>query len=202
MKKYLLVGGAATAVVLLVFASFTSVVGYNSVDSSEFVDSPLFYIRTNKINGNSNQNSIEAHYLGKEQGRIVPIPAINTEMHLIAKIIQKIQTLDKQTYSNLLDDTLDSLKKTEDINETVIEALHAFDNNVLTLPKTEALVHMVGSVEKPKDPPTFLCPFSFRTTTCDNFIWCLKQFLTLFILLIIIAGASVLNLITILLRCS
>jgi hypothetical protein len=64
MKKKILII-SITAAVLLVIASFSSVIGTNNEKSAENAESPLFAIRTQRSIGTEEQQSVRAQYLGK-----------------------------------------------------------------------------------------------------------------------------------------
>ena len=62
-KKTLIV--TITAAVLLVIASFSSVIGSNDGQSSQKIESPLFAVRTQRSIHAVGEQTIQSHYLGK-----------------------------------------------------------------------------------------------------------------------------------------
>jgi hypothetical protein len=62
-KKTLIV--TITAAVLLVIASFSSVIGSNDGQSSQKIESPLFAVRTQRSIHAVSEQTIQSHYLGK-----------------------------------------------------------------------------------------------------------------------------------------
>jgi hypothetical protein len=64
MKKKILVI-SVSAVVLLVLASYSSVVGTSNVQSKQEVSSPLFAIRTQRSTQKGNEQTVQSYYLGK-----------------------------------------------------------------------------------------------------------------------------------------
>ena len=76
MENKLLVGGSAIAVVVLVLASLSPVVGYNSVESS-VKDSPLFSIRTKRAI-DEESHTFTSDYIGKGEEINILIPARNS----------------------------------------------------------------------------------------------------------------------------
>lgn len=56
---------SVSAAVLLVVASFSSVIGTNNLKSTQEVDSPLFAIRTQRSTQKDDQQIVQSHYLGK-----------------------------------------------------------------------------------------------------------------------------------------
>ena len=65
MKKKILIG-SIIAVVILVLVSFSSVVGYRSVNSDSKIESPLFRIRNEK-------GEVSSNYLGKGEDITIPL---------------------------------------------------------------------------------------------------------------------------------
>ena len=134
MNKKILIGGSSIAVVILVLASFSPVVGYNSVESS-VKDSPLFNIRLkNAID--SRQDTPESNYIGK--GDIFPIPARNNKLELVEKTLDNIKMMDAESFDKFTDLIIKVLQ-TQDIvqdeeAEKVITILHQFrgdDTNII-----------------------------------------------------------------------
>lgn len=62
-KKTLIV--TISAAVLLVIASFSSVIGSNDQQSSQKIESPLFAVRTQRSVHTDSEQTIQSHYLGK-----------------------------------------------------------------------------------------------------------------------------------------
>ncbi|MCJ7697315.1 MAG: hypothetical protein MUO73_03185 [Thermoplasmata archaeon] len=62
-KKILII--SISAAVLLVVASFSSVIGTNDAQSTKKIDSPLFMVRTQRSLSKDDQARVQSHYLGK-----------------------------------------------------------------------------------------------------------------------------------------
>jgi hypothetical protein len=62
-RKILII--SISAAVLLVLASFSSVIGANDMQSKKKIDSPLFMVRTQRSLSKDNQARVQSHYLGK-----------------------------------------------------------------------------------------------------------------------------------------
>jgi len=99
MNDKILFGGSVAVGVIIVLASFASVVGFNSVDS-EVVDSPLFKYRTNNAI-DSETHKIKSEYVGK--GQVFPIHQgeRNSKMILIQKYLGILKRLDKDDIEKL-----------------------------------------------------------------------------------------------------
>ena len=96
MRKVLALGSIC-AVLVLVFASLSPVVGFNKVKSN-IKESPLFLTRISKVI-NEEKDVSSSNYVGKNSNLDLPIPKRNYEQYLINKIINR---LDKETLDRLL----------------------------------------------------------------------------------------------------
>lgn len=79
-----------SAAVLLVIASFTSVIGSNAVQTSQQKESPLFVVRTQRSIHAENDLSIQSQYLGKGLNSHLfrPIqPSLNTALDRTIKML-------------------------------------------------------------------------------------------------------------------
>jgi hypothetical protein len=94
MDKKILICGSAIAVVVLVLASLSPVVGYNSIKSSA-KDSPLFNVRTKRAI-NEESETLTCNYLRK--GLLMPFPTRNSKTALIQNMIDKIKNMDDKTF--------------------------------------------------------------------------------------------------------
>jgi len=90
MNKKILIGNII-AVTILIGVSFTSVVGYNSVEYNIGV-SPLFNIRSSRAIDEARQN-LSCKYVGKGEKNSILFPTRNGELSLIYKVIKKINQI-------------------------------------------------------------------------------------------------------------
>lgn len=89
MKKKILVI-SVSAVVLLVLASYSSVVGTSNVQSTQKVESPLFAIRTQRSIQRENEQAVQSYYLGKglNSHLFSPIqPSLNSALDRTVKML-------------------------------------------------------------------------------------------------------------------
>jgi hypothetical protein len=100
MNTKVLVGGSITAVILIVLASFTSVVGYTSVNDTEVVDSPLFSIRSQRALDVNGQDVIECDYVGKDKDIFIPFQKRDTKTVVVQKVIEVIYRMNDETFDN------------------------------------------------------------------------------------------------------
>ncbi|MHA2040096.1 MAG: hypothetical protein ACW98X_27125 [Promethearchaeota archaeon] len=96
-KKILL--GSIFAVVILIFLSFTNVVGYQNDKTSFTEKSPLFSVRTNKAIEQEN-NLGSSDYIGKGKDTGLSFPTRNKNPISINEIISWIANLDKKSFMN------------------------------------------------------------------------------------------------------
>ncbi len=101
MKKYLLVGGSITAVLLIVLASFTSVVGYSSGNTTVVVDSPLFKMRVNTFIHKKDEK-LESTHIGENREIHICIHPVKRREVQFEKIINYISTLDDENFDKLV----------------------------------------------------------------------------------------------------
>jgi len=98
MNKNPLIGVSILAVILLVLGSLSNVVGYQSIQSSDVNDSPLFSVRTQRAT-NHQQNTFTLQYLGKGTGNILQFPIRDNKTELVIKAIKYINEMDEETFT-------------------------------------------------------------------------------------------------------
>lgn len=101
MKKKILIG-SIIATVVIILAGFTSVVGFQSKDSSKVRFSPLFGIRAKRAVGEESQDAITCNYLGKNRAIFIPLPKLDDELSLLKKVIDKISKMDDETFEKFI----------------------------------------------------------------------------------------------------
>ena len=127
MENKLLVGGSAIAVVVLVLASLSPVVGFHSVKSTSFKDSPLFSVRIKRVN-NEEQDALTCDYVGRGKICNLLLPKRDTQMETIERAINMISKMDEKTFNHfilitinkLLSDNLIEHKHIERVRETLV----------------------------------------------------------------------------------
>jgi len=100
MDKRPLIVGSLCAVVLLILGSLSTVVGYQSVNSS-VNDSPLFQTRAYRAI-KQGQNVITSHYLGIGKGCLFEFPVRDDRDESLQKIIDIISTMDDNTFEQFI----------------------------------------------------------------------------------------------------
>jgi hypothetical protein len=100
MNKKILIG-VIIAITILIGVSFTSVVGYRSVESGVNA-SPLFNIRTNRAI-DEEWEDLNCAYVGKGDVVNLLIPNRDDEKEKIRKIIEIIQKMDEESFNKLKD---------------------------------------------------------------------------------------------------
>jgi uncharacterized membrane-anchored protein YjiN (DUF445 family) len=136
MDRKLLIGVSICAVVLLVLASLSNVVGYQSMKSTTANDSPLFRARIQRVIDRDSKNLLTVEYLGKGMNRLL-IPLTNDKGLLYQKIIDRIGRMDDASFRKLI--TMVILQKNleptlKKINsQTIICVLYLLKNNQNTL---------------------------------------------------------------------
>ncbi len=133
MKKNILIGGSFVAVILIVLASFTSVVGYSSLDkNSNYINSPLFTIRTQKAIDN-NRAQITSQYIGKDRELFISIPLRDVDSFFSFRVINRISKFNDDQINRLkqiIINKLHSDERFEDIdNNQIYESLQYIRNH-------------------------------------------------------------------------
>ncbi|UCF13417.1 MAG: hypothetical protein JSW06_03950 [Thermoplasmatales archaeon] len=101
-KKILLC--SIVSVVILILVSFTSVIGYRSIESDVKV-SPLFNIRSSKAIGKESKD-LTSDYVGKGKENILSIPKRDSETSRIQKIIDMICKMDDKTFNKFINSAI------------------------------------------------------------------------------------------------
>lgn len=89
-KKILII--SISAAVLLVVASFSSVIGTNDVQSTKKIESPLFMVRTQRSLSKDDQARVQSHYLGKGLTSnlfITTKPSLSTAIDRTVKLLNQ-----------------------------------------------------------------------------------------------------------------
>jgi hypothetical protein len=102
MRKYPLIVVSICAVVLLVLASLSNVVGYQSVKSTVVNDSPLFQTRTQRAM-NQQQNILTSQYLGKGKNCNLLILIRLNKTDSVHEIIRRIQSMDDNSFQRVVE---------------------------------------------------------------------------------------------------
>ena len=99
MDKKLLICGSIIAIVVLVLASFSPVVGFVSIKSS-VKDSPLFSVRTQRAIGQESEG-LTSNYLRK--GDLIQFPIRNGKTVQFQKIIDTVKGMDDKTFNRFIE---------------------------------------------------------------------------------------------------
>ena len=101
MKKKILIG-SIIAVVIITIASFTSVVGFQSVKSNSKIHSPLFKIRSEMVS-NTAQKRVLSNYIAKEEDVTISFPTRDNATSSVLKIMNEIVNMDDRTFRRFID---------------------------------------------------------------------------------------------------
>jgi hypothetical protein len=136
MKKKLLIG-SIIALCILIGVSFTSVVGYNSIEFGVNA-SPLFNIRNYRAIG-TDERSLTSNYLGSGEEIDICLPPIDSKGELIEKILHNIQTLDDISFDNLVS-LVKSRIKQKSIDEKEIKFVLNYQRIIYKMNETMVLL--------------------------------------------------------------
>jgi hypothetical protein len=141
MKKKRILLGSILAVAILIFLSFTNVVGYRTNNSNSVDISPLFDTRTNRAI-EQDKSFYSNDYIGKGEEIKIHFPKKDNEKELFCKYIEAINQMDKKTFNNLKTAVISQVNKDEELREIGIYNILLAINLMRTYPdevKTQIL---------------------------------------------------------------
>ena len=106
MDKKLLIYGSILAIVVLVLAGISPVVGYNTVQAYR-KDSPLFGVRTQRAL-EKESDRLTCDYIGKES--IMLFPTRDPKAILLKRAINLISSMNKRGFNNFLISLINHMK--------------------------------------------------------------------------------------------
>jgi hypothetical protein len=116
MKKKRILLGSILAVAILIFLSFTNVVGYRTDNSNSVDISPLFDTRTNRAI-EQDKSLYSNDYIGKGEEIKIYFPKKDNEKELLCKYIELINQMDKKAFNNLKTVVVSQVNKDEELRE-------------------------------------------------------------------------------------
>ncbi len=120
MKKYIIIG-SIVSVAILILVSFTSVVGYRTVESG-VKTSPLFNIRSSRVIDEESE-VLSCAYVGNGEGCCLSIPKRDSRKILIQKFIDDISMMDKTKFNKFVDIIINEILKNDNFKEDDISKL-------------------------------------------------------------------------------
>ena len=120
-KKKIIIG-CIGAVVFLLLASLSNVVGYQSVKPTTVNDSPLFRTRTQRAI-NQHQNNISFHYLGEGQESPLQFPVRDNRTDLLKRANEYIKNMDDETFNKFTELYLRRLQQKGTTTEMDLEQI-------------------------------------------------------------------------------
>jgi len=114
MKKKILVG-SMIAIAMLIGASFTSVVGYKSVES-DVKESPLFNARINSALKKDNKD-FSCDYIGKSKVSVIFFPQRDKALFSFQKVVDGISNMDDLTFNIFVDKVVIKLCESKVLEE-------------------------------------------------------------------------------------
>ena len=126
MNKKILIG-SIIAICILIGVSFTSVVGYNNINS-DVKASPLFNIRSSRAIDEDNQE-LSCEYVGKGEESVFSIPKLKNENEIIEQVVDVICKMDGKTFSNLVARIMNQEQMSDKETSDVLQALYHIRGN-------------------------------------------------------------------------
>jgi len=115
--KCLAIGISTVSVILLILASLTNVVGYQSVKSTAVNDSPLFQIRTQRAT-NHQLNSITSQYIGMGKGNLWQFPTRDNRTEQLKKTCEVISRMDDKTFARFTELCIQRARQDSTLSDT------------------------------------------------------------------------------------
>ncbi len=143
--------GSIIAVAVLIGVSFTSVVGYRSVDS-DVKASPLFNIRSSKAIDKESKD-LSCEYVGDGEVINLSIPTRDNAREQVEKIIKIIRKIDDKAFRLFIQIALKEMNRnnilSKEITQVQLQTLYNIKNN------PDDLIVYLNILERDKsDPPT------------------------------------------------
>ncbi len=102
---------------IIVLSTITSVIGFQTFNISKKNHSPLFRIKSIKINNQETINNLKIDYLGKNLNKFIPFSIKNNTLFLFREIVDGISKMNDINFKKFLDKTISSLKISKEVNE-------------------------------------------------------------------------------------
>ncbi len=172
MDRKILVG-SIIAVAILVLVSFTSVVGYQSVESN-MSNSPLFNIRTSRAIGEESK-ILTSNYFGR--GYTLPFPKRDDKAVMFQKVVDAIRKMDDETFQKFIATFINHAQMDERFNGInpyeIKETVNLIRINDKSIPILDADTKQLASYG-----PGLPCPITSGSSPRDVLL-CLVGFLLL-----------------------
>lgn len=131
MKKKLIFGCVGAAI-LIVFASFNSVVSVQTIDSTT-KESPLFGLRTRRVLSRLSDKLTTYDYVGRGKLSTIVFPRLNDKQLLLDKVIDKLGKMNDEEFNNFVNlfirhASKDNVVKEGDISKAVDSLNYLRDN--------------------------------------------------------------------------
>ena len=125
MNKRIFIG-CLIAIAVLIGLSFTSVSGYNNVESNQ-KNSPLFDIRINSAI-QKDSKPFTSNYLGKSKQNVIYFPQKDNKLNSFRKAIEGISEMNARTFTRFVDKVTEKLCESNQVlHEDIPKIKQLFD---------------------------------------------------------------------------
>jgi len=100
MNNKILAIGSIIACIIILLASLSPVVGYNTVHSSA-IDSPLFAVRTKRAI-DQESDSLTCEYVGKNIRNMIFLPRRSNQIEKLSRAIDAISKMNDESFNNIV----------------------------------------------------------------------------------------------------
>ncbi|MFW6120525.1 MAG: hypothetical protein ACOC80_06445 [Petrotogales bacterium] len=116
MNKKMVISCIVT-IIIIVLASFTSAVGFQTTKSMLIKDTPLFTIRSQRATNRPAKRVVTSEYIGKRKTITISFPTKNSTLLLFLKTIDGISTINDKTFAKFLDETISKFRESRMVKE-------------------------------------------------------------------------------------
>jgi len=151
MNKKILISSIAS-VAILILVSFTSVVGYNSIESS-VKESPLFNIRSSRAI-DVESKGLRREYVGKGEESILSFPQRDNKIKLIHNFIDNFQKMDDLTFNRFINLIINKLQYANEFKNVNINELIIYFNQLRNNPEFIDIDYGINNMKFTMEEPT------------------------------------------------
>ena len=190
MNKKILIG-SLVAVFILIMVTFTSVVGYRSIESN-VKDSPLFNIRSSRAI-NEESKDIACNYVGKGEVTNICLPKGNDRTDSVDALINVVKRMDDKSLQRFAYLITYRLKQSDELqqydSEDIFQSLKQLRDN-----PEEIQLHLIQDKESNINSRTI--NFECETLDYQGILECLKFWLFILLILPVVIWELFLSLFT------
>jgi len=130
--------GSIGAVVLIVLASFTTIIGVaeqQTTQSSTVNDSPLYHIQTQRSMQSDQKDIATTNYLGKGTSLSIILPILTNKTALLKKVVQRMKEMSDDEFEKAVSMVIKEVRDKNFLSDDKISELIQFLRQIRNNPK-------------------------------------------------------------------